>query len=140
MQQDLSVVKSRIDNIASQRVLGSPPLTKSPRSWAQVVAAYGEPPLSLETVTSSTPAAPIISPLAEREITIKINDGTMAEAFRNLQPSILRERVNATLKESNTPTLTNVYIPAAKRLESGDIRIYTAIKADTEVLKHHPER
>jgi len=105
-----------------------------------VVAACGEPPLSPGTVTSSTPAAPIISPLAEREITIKINDGTMAEAFRNLQPSALRDRVNATLKESNTPTLTNISIPAIKRLESGDVRIHTATKADVEVLKHHLER
>lgn len=133
-------MKSRIDNIATQGMSGSPPTTKSPRSWAQVVKACGEPPLSLGTVTSSTPAAPIISPPAEREITIKINDSTMAEAFRNLQPSALRERINATLKESNTPTLTNVCIPAAKRLESGDIRIHTATKADVEVLKHHLER
>ncbi|TKA52890.1 hypothetical protein B0A49_12804, partial [Cryomyces minteri] len=39
MQQDLSIVKSRIDNIASQRMSDAPSSTKSPRSWAQVVAA-----------------------------------------------------------------------------------------------------
>ncbi|TKA77914.1 hypothetical protein B0A49_04305 [Cryomyces minteri] len=86
------------------------------------------------------PAAPVISPLAEREITIKINDAMMAEAFRNLQPAALKERVNTTLRESNTPTLINICIPAAKRLESGDIRIHTATRADAEVLKHHYER
>ena len=106
-------------------------------SWAQVAATAGPPPGHV------TPPHTILSPSTSstltaykgREVIVKLLDHGIAQHFRQLSPTQLKNKVNRILQED--PKVKNVKIVAAHQLKSGDVTVITdSLNTATELQTH----
>lgn len=107
-------------------------------SWAQVAAAAGPPPGHV------TPPNTVLSPSTSstltaykgREVIVKLLDHGLAQHFRQLSPTQLKNKVNSILQEN--PKVKNIKIVAAHQLKSGDVTVITdSLDAATELQTHN---
>ena len=106
-------------------------------SWAQVAATAGPPPGHV------TPPHTILSPSTSstltaykgREVIVKLLDHGLAQHFRQLSPTQLKNKVNSILQED--PKVKNIKIVAAHQLKSGDVTVITdSLNTATELQTH----
>lgn len=108
-------------------------------SWAQVAAQAGPPPSHV------TPPNTVLSPgnsstltaYKGREVVVKLLDHGLAQRFRQLSPTQLKNKVNSILQE--TPKLTDIKVAAAHQLKSGDVTVITKSLDDATKLQIYTE-
>lgn len=108
-------------------------------SWAQVAAAAGPPPghvtpphTALSSDNSST-----LTAYKGWEVIVKLLDHGLAQTFRQLLPSQLKNKVNNTIRE--TPRVKDIQIVVAHQLKSGDVTVITDSLNNATQLQNHTE-
>jgi hypothetical protein len=108
-------------------------------SWAQVAALAGPPPGHItppHTVLSSNNSSTLTA-YKGREVIVKLLDHGLAQRFRQLSPSQLKNKVNNILRE--TPRVKDIQIVAAHQLKSGDVTVITDSLDNATQLQNHTE-
>lgn len=94
-------------------------------SWAQVAATAGPPPGHVtppHTIRSPSTSSTLTA-YKGREVIVKLLDHGLAQHFRQLSPTQLKNKVNSILQED--PKVKNVKIVAAHQLKSRDVTVIT---------------
>ena len=131
------VIKNAIASATAPLQAGPQRAASKVASWAQVAAAAGPPPGHLtppDSALSSTNASTLTA-YKGREVVVKLLDHGLAQHFRQLSATQLRDKINTILRDS--PEVKEIKVAAAHQLKSGDITIITnSLDEATELQKH----
>lgn len=140
VQRDVSIIKNAVGLSTAPPNAINFSAGKAAASWAQV-AAHGRgnrvPPPPVAQSEPTTKTKPTVTPYKDRAITVRLKDRGIAQRFRTLSTTKIRQQVEASIR--NHSATKSAAVVAAHQLKSGDIQIFTSSTAGAARLRENKQ-